>query len=190
MTDRHNKRTTDAITGDEPFDFLIGEVVGFRGLRGEIKVRTGTNNPSLLLPVEQVEIETSGKPRQRAGVKSIFLDNKDNKRILIIVLDQYQDRTAAEKLKGARLYCQATHLAPLETDEWWVDDLIGLKAFTSKGAHIGTVCEVYGERGDFLEILLHEGNKKVLVPFVKEIVPLVDVKRGRLEIEDLPGLLE
>lgn len=186
MTDAPGKRTTDTTIKDEPFDFLIGEVVGFRGLRGEIKVRPGTNNPSLLLPIEQVEIETSGKPRQRAAVKSILLD----RRILIIVLDRYRDRTTAEKLKGARLYCQASGLAPLETDEWWVDDLIGLKAFTSKGEQIGTVCEVYGERGDFLEILLKEGNRKVLVPFVKEIVPLVDVKSGRLEIEDLPGLLD
>ncbi|MGD9682717.1 MAG: ribosome maturation factor RimM [Candidatus Obscuribacterales bacterium] len=186
MTGGQKKRTTNATTGGEPFDFLIGEVVGFRGLRGEIKIRPGTNNPSLLLPVEQVEIETSGKPRQLVGVKSIALD----RRILMMILDEYPDRTAVEKLKGARLYCQASCLAPLDTDEWWVDDLIGLKAFTSKGEHIGTVCEVYGERGDFLEILLSDSNKKVLVPFVKEIVPLVDVKSGRLEIEALPGLLD
>ncbi|MBZ0189731.1 MAG: ribosome maturation factor RimM [Candidatus Obscuribacterales bacterium] len=186
MSPAKRTSTTDNTTEIEPYDFLVGEVVGFRGLKGEIKIRPGTNSPDLLLFIETVEIEKGGKSRERVGVKQVRLD----KRNLYIELADHNDRNSVEALKGASLYCQPGQLAPLLEQEWWVDDLVGLQAYSTNGDHLGAICDVYGEHGEFLEIELKANNKRVLVPFVKALVPVVDLELKRIEIESLPGLLE
>ena len=78
----------------------------------------------------------------------------------------------------------------LNKDEYHYFDLIGLEA--RKGANktlIGYVTDLIKGGNDLLEIELVEG-KKVLVPFVKEIVPEIEIKEKWLLINPPPGLLE
>ena len=55
---------------------------------------------------------------------------------------------------------------------------------------IGKVINLDNEKNNLLIIELFENQKKVLVPFVKEIVPLVDIKKNFLVIKPPNGLLE
>jgi 16S rRNA processing protein RimM len=93
------------------------------------------------------------------------------------------DRTTAESLKGTPLYVEKSRLPAPEEDEWYYDDLIGLKALAPDGAEIGEIAAVqnYGA-GDLLEIRLRGGRQTVLVPFTQAAVPEVDVKAGRAVI--------
>ena len=80
----------------------------------------------------------------------------------------------------------------LEEEEWWVRDLVGLDAYTTEGVHVGTVCDVISGSNQLIEILRLDGDKNntILVPFVKALVPVVDIKARRVEIVNLPGLLD
>jgi len=103
-------------------------------------------------------------------------------------LKEFEDRTASEAIIGATLFTERSQLNELSEDEWWLDDLIGLKAFTVEGEELGKVSAVFGETSQLLEIT--NGEKSHLVPFVKALVPVVDIKAGRVEIVNLPGLFE
>ena len=83
-------------------------------------------------------------------------------------------------------------LAALENDEWWIEDLIGLEAYTTAGSAIGIVVNIIDGCNQLLEIKGPQtaDGKSILVPFVKALVPRVDLSRKRVEIVDLPGLLE
>ncbi|HNB22477.1 MAG TPA: ribosome maturation factor RimM, partial [Candidatus Melainabacteria bacterium] len=54
------------------------------------------------------------------------------------------------------------------------------------------VCDIIGEAGEYLEMQRADANKSdtVLIPFVKALVPTVDLKSRRIEIVNLPGLLD
>lgn len=166
--------------------FPVGKIVGFRGLGGEVKIRPSTNSPEILLDIETVSITLSDGKTAAASVKSARLD----KRMLIVVFSEYKDRTSAEFLEDAEVFVSREQLRDLEEEQWWVDDLVGLKVFTTSGAFVGSLLSVIDCGNQLLEIATGDGDKTILVPFVKELVPLVDTRAGRIEVKSIPGLLE
>ncbi len=93
------------------------------------------------------------------------------------------DRAAAERLVNTRLYVERDRLPPPEdADEFYLADLIGLRAEAPDGAPLGTVATVhdYGA-GASLEIA-RDAGQPLLVPFTRACVPEVDPDAGRLVV--------
>jgi len=105
---------------------------------------------------------------------------------VVAALEGVRDRGAAEALHGAELYVARDQLPDSDEDEWYYEDLIGLKAVSPKGDEIGEVVSVQNfGAGDLLEIRPADARQSVFVPFTKAAVPLVDVKQERIVV-DLP----
>ena len=100
------------------------------------------------------------------------------------------DRNAAEALRGVRLFVPRAILPVPEPDEFYFDDLTGLDVATTDGESIGVVVSVqdFGT-GPLLEVGESRGAT-ILVPFTREIVPVVDLPAGRIEIDPPVGLLD
>jgi 16S rRNA processing protein RimM len=197
----------------------IGTVVGAQGLKGELRIYPSSDFPErfekpgrrwLQNPttqeIEQVEL-VSGR-------------NIPGKNLYVITIEDIEDRSKVEALKGYKLLVKKSDRLPLEEDEYHVSDLIGLEVYDRETQeNIGVVVEVYSAGNDLLEVKLHQqttnseelksssekdssDRKKikkkaksskpitVFIPFVKEIVPVVDLKSNRIEITPPPGLLE
>ena len=77
-----------------------------------------------------------------------------------------------------------------DADEFYFDDLTGLDVATTDGEAVGVVVSVqdFGT-GPLLEVGQDRGAT-ILVPFTREIVPVVDLAAGRIEIDPPVGLLE
>ena len=94
-----------------------------------------------------------------------------------------EDRNAAEALKGLRLYVGRDKLPRPKRNEWYLADLVGLRAERTDGTAMGTVKSVQNHgAGDIVEIETAPG-KTVFVPFTKRAVPEVDMDGGRLVID-------
>lgn len=112
---------------------------------------------------------------------------------MLVKLEDISDRTQAEKLLGAIITTERKQIRDLDEDEFWMRDLLGLDVYATEGGErLGTICDIVGESGEFLEMKRADTGKAdtVLIPFVRAIVPTVDVKAGRIEIVNLPGLLD
>ena len=101
------------------------------------------------------------------------------------------DRNAAEALRGTLLHVDARTLPALEDeDEYYDSQLVGLVARLTDGAVVGTVQEVlHLPHGDVLAVARGEQGE-ALVPFVRAIVPRVDLAAGELVLDPPPGLLD
>ncbi len=99
------------------------------------------------------------------------------------------NRTQAEALKGYRLVVPESDRPPLEVGEFHILDLVGLEVFDQQTqAILGSVIGVVSAGNDLLEVKTpHQGT--VLIPLVKEIVPVIDLENKRIEITPPPGLL-
>lgn len=170
-----------------PHHFFVGTVVGFHALGGEVKIKTSTNSPDLLVDVKSVRVETPGET-EVLKVRSARID----KRMLMMSFKGLNDRSSVEHLEGAKVYCKEAELLPLDEEEFWVSDLVGMDVFTTDGAVVGKVVSIISAGNDLLEITPPNAtdNKTILVPFVKDMVPIVDAKKKRIEVVDVPGLLE
>ena len=71
-------------------------------------------------------------------------------------------------------------MPPTEEEEFYLTDLIGLAAVTETGAALGTVRAVEDHGGG--AFLVIEGGQEMLLPFTRQVVPVVDIASGRLVV--------
>ncbi len=108
---------------------------------------------------------------------------------LLVRFEGVSDRDAAAELRGTWLTVDSATIAPpADPDEFRDADLVGLSVRTADGTHVGTVDDVLHSGQDVLVIKSPDG-REFMVPFVKPLVPEVDVKSGFLAINPPEGLL-
>jgi 16S rRNA processing protein RimM len=102
--------------------------------------------------------------------------------ILLLGFDGVEDRNAIEALRNELLYADVDIQAPgIDEDDYHVLQLIGCKAFLVDGDEFGIVTDVLNLPGqDVLAIKSAEGE--VLIPFVHQLVPVVDIKAKRMTV--------
>lgn len=107
----------------------------------------------------------------------------------VLFLQDVSDRTAAESLIKAILLMDAdADELPTEPDAWYDHQLVGLKVLRD-GVEVGVVTAVEHFPAQDL-LVIKTGDKDVMVPFVKAIVPSVDLKAGTLSVTPPTGLFE
>lgn len=162
---------------------LLGEIGRPQGLKGEVRVRSYTQDPG--------DIASYGALEDEAGARAIEFESlRSDAKGVIARIEGITTREGAEALTGTKLYVPRTRLPEREAEEWYHSDLIGLGAVDRDGASIGTVVAIYNfGAGDLLEIRPASGGTDMVLPFNRETVPEVDVEGGWLRIvppKDLP----
>lgn len=171
----------------------IGSIVGAQGIKGEVKVYPNSDFPE--------RFERAGERwlwgSQDIAPRSIQLQKGyqiPGKGLYVVQLEGIGDRTQAENLRGQMLVLPVTDRPRLAPDEYHSQDLIDLPVFHQlTGAQIGVVADIFTAGHEILVVDAPNGDGKtaqVMIPFVKEIVPVVDVSNRRIEILPPPGLLE
>jgi 16S rRNA processing protein RimM len=162
---------------------LLGEIGAAQGLKGEVRLRSYTEEPAAIARYGALEDE--------AGRAIEILSVRVTPKALIARIKGITTRNAAEALNRTKLYVPRERLPARETDEWYHADLIGLSAIGQDGATIGTVVAVQNfGAGDLIEIKRTGEAATVLVPFTRDTVPEVDVEGGRLTLNPPEGLFE
>jgi 16S rRNA processing protein RimM len=162
----------------------LGEIVGVHGVRGMVKIKVFSDAPENLL--DYMPLCDASEKRQFN-----FLSFQPHKNIYLVTLEGVPDRTAAEKLRGTKLYVPRKKLPKLkEKNTYYHTDLIGLAAKDPDGTLIGRIIMVanYGA-GDLLEIQPVKGAS-YLVPFTTAIVPNVNLEKKEATVVIPPGLLD
>ena len=150
---------------------LVGVVTAPHGVRGLVKVKSFTEEPS--------DLVAYGALSDQAGLRTFQLEIVgEAKGQLIVRMDGIADRNAAEDLKGQKLYIHRSALPEPEEDEFYHADLIGLRTVLSDGSAHGRIKAVHDfGAGDLLEVALESGGMTYL-PFTRDVVPTVDLKSG------------
>ncbi len=166
----------------------IGKIVAPQGLRGDIRIKPSSDFPERFTkPGKRWIQKTNELPTEIKLEKGTLIPGKS---IYVLSIAGVSNRSSAEEIIGWKLVIPIDSRPILSKDEYHYYDLIGLEARSGlKNTLIGYVTDLIKGGNDLLEIELVEG-KKVLVPFVKEIVPVIEIKEKWLLINPPPGLLE
>tara|TARA_Y100001968_G_scaffold279882_1_gene276071 strand:- start:113 stop:643 length:531 start_codon:yes stop_codon:yes gene_type:complete len=167
---------------------LIGEIVAPQGLKGDIRIKPSSDFPERFTKPGKRWIQKANElPTAIKLIKGTLIPGKS---IYIISIDGVTNRNAAERIVGWNLVIPIDSRPNLNDNEFHYLDLIGLEARQGpQKTLIGYVTDLIKGGNDLLEIELIEG-KKVLVPFVKEIIPEIEIKEKWLLLKPPPGLLE
>ena len=162
----------------------VGRVSRAHGVRGEVKVASGSDNPERFVEgsvmyarLRGVELsDPRGRERMRLTVGSV----RGMSDTPIVFFREIESREAAESLCGHILEVQAEDLPALDDDEFYPFDLEGLVVKDETGRVVGRVTEVVDSPAHGLLSVGLESGEKVLVPFVSAAIPLVEVEKGFL----------
>lgn len=169
--------------GPEDTHRLVGRVGRPHGVRGEVGVAVRTDAPDERFTVGAQLAAGDGRVLTVSSVRP-------HAGRLLVRFEGVDDRVGAEALRGTLLTVDVRTLAPIEDpDEFHDHELEGLLVVDTTGAELGTVREVlHNPGGDLLVIATEPGE--VLVPFVREIVPDVDLAGRRVVLQPPEGLFE
>ena len=168
----------------------IGKIVGPQGVRGEVKIYPDSDFAERFEQPGQRWLLHPGQrdPEEYELLRGRYVAKKNLYVVKFVGIDS---RSQAEALQGATLLVAESDRPHLDSDEYYLSDLVGLVVLNQQTQSIiGTIISIASAGNDLLEIQLQESPEKtVLVPFVTELVPVVDLIKGRIEIAPLPGLL-
>lgn len=158
----------------------VGRVARPWGLRGDLKV-----DPLTDFPEERFAPDAS---LWLDGVERMVEHARSQKGALYVKLTGIDDVTAAEAYRGLLLEVPESSLPPLDEDEYYHHQLVGLRAVTADGDELGLVAEVLSTGGN--PVLLVRGPAgEAALPFIDDVVKAVDLDAGTLIVELMEGLL-
>ena len=197
----------------------IGTIVSPQGLYGELRVYPNSDFPErFLMPgTRWLQHPDTGNIEEKELLGGRYIPGK---KLYVITLKDVEYRDRAEDLRDYKILVPKSDRPQLKEDEFHVQDLINLSVFHQHtGEKIGVVSEIYSAGNDILEVTLDKQpeiakeqkadlsqisrrskRKKykqkeikpatILIPFVLEIVPIVDIENNRIEVNPPEGLLD
>jgi 16S rRNA processing protein RimM len=176
-------------------DVVVGRMGKAHGLHGEVSVELRTDEPERRFAegaVLSTQTPSGAAPHGpgRPATLTVRAARWHHTRLLVS-FHEVADRSSAEALRGLVLLTTVDPSeVPDDPEEFYDHQLVGLRVETTGGDAVGTVAEVLHSAGQDLLAIRSTAGSEVLVPFVQALVPVVDVRGGRLVVEDRPGLLD
>lgn len=163
----------------------IAKILNFHGIKGEAKLGF-----------------TKGREKQIELLKKVFVKKDNNckelnvssvrfhKHFAIVKFKEFSTVNDVEEYKGCDLYLEKNEVENnLDNDEYLISDLIGMQVFDEDDCCLGEIVAVGENLANDIISVKDNNGKEHLVPFVKEIVPIVDLKNNRIVINNIAGLI-
>ena len=170
---------------------VVGVITSVHGLDGKLKIKSLSDfDERFTKPGQRWLRKNQEKPILFELITGF---KQPGKEIFIVKLKNIDNRTQAENLKNYKFLIKNDDIPKLKKGEFHISQLINLKVKIFENNEfkiIGEVCDFDNEKNSLLKIKLIDTDKEVLVPFVSEIVPEVDIKNKFLIITPPKGLLE
>jgi len=166
---------------DKPRYLVIGRVARPWGIQGEVKVEIMTDFPDRFSLLRRVYLGPEAVPFALEGFRL-------HGGAALLKLEGCHDRAAVEKLRGQLVQIPIEEAVPLEQDEYYEHQIVGLAVWTAAGEYLGTVGEVVSTGANDVYVVRGQ-RREVLIPAIEGVVLEINLAQGRLVVELMEGLI-
>ncbi|GAA0979676.1 MULTISPECIES: ribosome maturation factor RimM [Streptomyces violaceusniger group] len=165
---------------------VVARIGRAHGIKGEVTVEVRTDEPELRLgPGAVLATEPAS-----AGPLTIESGRVHSGRLLLR-FEGVRDRNAAEALRNILLIAEVDpEVLPEDPEEFYDHQLIDLDVVTVDGTEVGRISEISHLPYQDLLVVKRPDGGEVMIPFVSEVVPEIDLEEQRAVIDPPPGLLD
>lgn len=166
----------------------VGRISDAWGLKGWFKVLSHSADPEALFSSRRWYLQ----PAER-GAKTFsgtlllrIREAKDHSGVVVATAQEVDDRSAAEALRGARVFVPRSSFPTAGADEYYWVDLIGLAVVNREGVELGIVRELLSTGPQTVLVLEYQAEGKTqerMIPFVAAYVDTVDVAGKRITVD-------
>ncbi|MCQ2498458.1 MAG: ribosome maturation factor RimM [Lachnospiraceae bacterium] len=163
----------------------VGIITQTHGIHGEVKVFPTTDDPMRFKKLKEILLDYKGEyiNLEISGVK-LF------KQYVILKFKDIDDINEVEKYKGSELFVTRQNAVKLKKDEYFIADLIGIKAISDDNKYEGIINDVLQTgANDVYEVLLSNG-KTAYLPAIKECIIDVNIENSLLTFHMMNGLID
>jgi 16S rRNA processing protein RimM len=164
----------------------LGKVVGAHGVRGDLLVVAYSGSLEALEGKEEVFLRGARGALSRYRLRWI----RPHKAAFIVGLEGVAGRQEALGLAGEELALPEAELPPLEDDEYYWFQLVGLEVVTTSGQRLGRVAQIMATGAADVLVVRRGRGGELLLPAIPEVVKRVALAEGRMVIEPPEGLIE
>lgn len=163
---------------------IVGKILAAHGIKGEVKVRSLSDNPRRYRRGSSIFIE---KEEDYFLITSAREADND---VLIVKFKGVDDRTHAEKLRGSLLQVEEEQVPPLPEGEYYGFQLLGMEVFEDNGDRLGVLSDFVDSGANNVYQIDCENGDLLLLPAIDPVIRSVDVKNKKMIVHLLPGLKE
>lgn len=171
-----------------PYYLILGEVLRPHGVRGEVRMKIRTEHPERLL--QDVKTVYVGKdPLQPDATPHSIKAARFHKDYLLLHFQDVNNRDAADTLRGQLVMIGVDDAIPLEEDEFYLYEVLGLTVQTDAGEKLGTVSDIIETGANDVYVVKSRSYGKLLIPAHEETIVQIDFEEGIILVSLPDGLL-
>lgn len=162
---------------------VIGRIVKPHGMDGTLKVFPLTDFPQHFESLKHLYIV------KEDSFRTLLRGVKFSKGFVLLKIEDCLDRTSAEGLVGAMVAIEPDELWPLNEDEYYQFQIIGLQVVTDDGICLGEIVDIIITGSNDVYVV-RSGPKEYLIPAIKDVIKKVDLEKGVVTIHLMEGLID
>ena len=169
----------------------VGRIADAWGIKGWFKVLAYSADPEALFSSKRWYLQPAERgPKTFVGtVKLAIREAKEHSDTVVASAQDVDDRTAAEALKGARIFIPRSSFPTAATDEFYWVDLLGLDVVNREGVALGQIRDLLSTGPQTVLVMEYTEDGKTLermIPFVSQFVDGVDIPGRRITVDWQP----
>ena len=189
-SDRRPMRMLTGLEAAEmPADAIeVGRIADAWGIKGWFKVLPYSADPEALFSSKRWYLLPTERGAQTfTGVAQLSVkEAKDHSNTVVATAHGVDDRTAAEALRGSRIFVSRSSFPTADKDEYYWVDLIGLDVINREDVALGVVNELLSTGAQTVLVIEYQEDGKTcerMIPFVAAYVDDVDLKARRIRVD-------
>ncbi|MGA2296647.1 MAG: ribosome maturation factor RimM [FCB group bacterium] len=164
----------------------IGIITGTRGYKGELLLK---DVPSGLNKIPKGMTVLVGFSAAFAREFILIKWESEGKNV-IISLKEITSKEDAHKLKEQGVFAESSNINYAKNEDYFVNDIIGCSVYdTVEKKEIGIIKDVLLMKANDIWVVDSPGGE-ILLPYIDDVIKKVDLKKKRIDIVLIPGLLE
>ena len=165
--------------------FEIGKIVNTVGVSGEIKIFPITDDAKRFGLLNKVNIMLNGKMIEKP-IKAV----RYHRNLVMMKLEGVDNVDSADALRGGVIIVPRDQALPLDENEYYLRDLVGITVFAEDGEELGILGDVLFTGANDVYVIKNSDAKDLLIPAISQCVINIDIEGKRMTVRLLEGLRE
>ena len=161
----------------------LGQIVNVKGLKGEVKVNSFTDDNTKFERIPNVFIKQKGNLKEYCIEKVGYSKNQ-----VIIKFKGVNTVEEAETLRNAYIVVDREIFGELPEGVYYIADLLGLDVYTEDGTLLGKVDDIFSTGANDVYVVKDELGKQRLLPGIDEVIKHIDIESGKIIVNLIEGL--
>jgi 16S rRNA processing protein RimM len=162
----------------------VGVITSTHGIKGEVKVYPTTDDVKRFKKLKNVILD-DGKEQKEVNIQGV----KFFKNMAIVKFEGYDKIEDVERMRQVKLLVTRENAVKCAKNEYFIADLVGCTVFEDK-EELGVLTEVLPTGANDVYIVKTKEDKEILIPAIKECILKVDIKKKKIKVHLLDGLVD